>query len=408
MMVLDENRRLDSSDRGLSDLESMLYRDRNHPSVIIWGMENEESLEGTPIGRRVIDRLVRRTRRIDPTRPTTASQNHGHVWEYTGKTTLAGFNYGNGGKDVAYHLKHPGQPVIGTETNATPTTRGIYADDKKRGYVNAYGTTISPPPYQWNTGFETSWQAYLKHPFLTGVFIWSGFDYRGEPSPYKWPCVNSHYGVIDTAGFPKDGYYYHKAMFSSEPVLHLIPHWTWPGREGREIKVWVLTNLERVELRLNGRYLGGQQVPAGSHAEFMVRYEPGELKATGYREGRVVAETVVATCGRPAAIRVEPDRTKMEPDGHDAVPIRIAVVDSAGRIVPTAGPLVRFAVSGPSLILGVGNGNPSSHEPDKAERRRAFNGLCLAIVQSVGKKGKVVFTARSAGLRPARCGIKVC
>jgi beta-galactosidase len=246
----------------------------------------------------------------------------------------------------------------------------------------------------------------LKNPFLTGVFIWAGFDYRGEPSPYRWPCVNSHYGIIDTCGFPKDGYYYHKAMFVSDPVLHVMPHWTWPGREGREIKVWILTNVERVELYLNGRFMGERQVVYGSHAEFLVRYEPGELKAAGYRNGTKVAETVVATAGRPVAIRLEPDRAAVRADGRDAVPVRVSVLDGRGRSAPTACPLVRFSVSGPARIIGVGNGDPASHEPDKALQRRAFNGFCLAIVQSAGRRGRIVLTARSVGMRAARVSIR--
>lgn len=406
MMVMDENRKLDSSPTGLADLESMILRDRNHPSVIVWGMENEEYLEGTPQGARIVDRLARLTRRIDPTRPTVAAQNHGHVWEYSGKLDLAGFNYGNGGKDVAYHARHPRQPVIGTETNATPSDRGIYEDDPKRGYVNAYGTTVSPPPYQWNTGFDVSWRAYLEHRFLTGVFVWTGFDYRGEPSPYKWPCVNSHYGVMDTCGFPKDGYYYHRAMFTEEPVLHLMPHWTWPGKTGKEIRVWVLTNVERVELLLNGRSLGIRRVQHGAPVERPVRYEPGELKGVGFRGGRRVVETKVETTSAAARVHLDPDRDVLRADGRDAVPIRVAILDAAGRVVPDARPLVKFAVEGPARIIGVGNGDPASHEPDKAEKRRAFSGRCLAIIQSTGRKGGVRFTARATGLKTATARLR--
>ena len=406
MMVMDENRKLDSSATGLADLKSMLLRDRNHPSIIIWGMENEEHLEGTPMGARIVDRLARLTRKLDPTRPTVASQNHGHVWEYSGKLDLSGFNYGNGGKDVAYHTRHPRQPVIGTETNATPSDRGIYADDPKRGYVNAYGTSVSPPPYQWNTGFDVSWRAYLEHPFLTGVFVWTGFDYRGEPSPYRWPCVNSHYGVMDTCGFPKDAYHYHHAMFSEKPVLHLMPHWTWPGREGEEIRVWVLANVDEVQLLLNGRALGVRWVRYGAPLEWPVRYEPGRITAVGFKGGKKVIETGVETAGRPARVEAVPDRNALRADGRDAVPVRVAVLDAAGRLVPDARSLVRFSVSGPGRIIGVGNGDPASHEADKADLRRAFSGRCLAIVQSTGGKGRIAVRARAAGLRPAAAAIR--
>jgi beta-galactosidase len=407
MLVLDENRRLDSSPRGLADLDAMILRDRNHPSVFVWGMENEEKLEGTPMGARILSTLVRRARLLDPTRPTIAAQNHGHVRMYQGLTGLAGFNYGhNNDKDLAYHRANPDQPVFPTESNATCSTRGEYENDPKQGFTNAYGDTMATPPWPWNDQFEKAWSKYLADPALFGVFVWAGFDYRGEPTPFGWPNVTTQYGILDACGFPKDAGEYHRVMFSDRPAIHLMPHWTWPGREGKEIKVWILANLEWVELRLNGRYLGGRLVKSGFHVEFMVKYEPGELKATGYRGGRAVVETVVSTTGRPAALRLEPDRTKMKPDGRDAVPIRIAVVDSAGRVCPTADPLVRFKVSGPSRIIGVGNGHPASHEPDVASYRRAFHGRCLAIVQSEGRKGRVLFSARSAGLKSARCLIR--
>jgi len=403
MLVLDENRMLDSSARGLSDLDSMIRRDRNHPSVFVWGMENEEKLEGTPMGARILSTLVCRARRLDPTRPTIAAQNHGHVRMYQGLTGLAGFNYGhNNDKDLAYHRANPDQPIFPTESNATCSTRGEYANDKKRGFTNAYGDTMATPPWPWNDQFEKAWSRYIAEPALFGVFVWAGFDYRGEPTPYGWPNVTTQYGILDACGFPKDAGEYHRVMWADRPAIHVMPHWTWPGREGKEIKVWVFANTERVTLELNGRLLGDRAVDPGRHAEFLVPYAPGRLVAAGYNRGVRVVVKAVETAGRPAEIRLDPDRTRIRPDGRDAVPVRVAVVDSAGRVCPAADDLVRFVVSGPGRIIGVGNGHPASHEPDTAPRRRAFNGLCLAIVQSAGRKGRITLTVRAAGLRTGR------
>ena len=431
MLVMDENRKLASTPDELADLESLILRDRNHPSVFIWSLENEEPLEGTVMGARIVDSLVRLAHRLDPTRPTTGAQNHGHFeGGYSAKLDVKGYNYGhNWDRDVDYHRVHPEKPVTATESNATTTTRGIYDDIPAKGYANAYGTNVWQPPYTWNTGLFIPWQSYLKHPFLTGVFVWTGFDYRGEPTPYKWPAVITNYGNIDLCGFPKDGYWHHKAMWSKEPVLHLMPHWNRPatdvarpgrpaGRHGEgalvsrcvngrgEVKVWALTNVDRVDLSLNGRDLGTRVIPRGGYGEWFVRWEPGTLRATGWKGGRMVTERVVETTGPAVALKVEPDRMGAKADGRDAVPVRISAVDARGRTVPDACPSVRFSVSGPARSIGVGNGDPSCHDPEKGDRVRAFNGLCLAILQSTGRRGRVTLTARATGLKTGHAAIK--
>ncbi len=409
MMVMDENRKLRSSETGLADLDALLYRDRNHPSVIVWSMENEEHLEGTAMGARILRRLARRARQVDPTRPTTAAMNHGW-WTggYADQVDIVGFNYGENSvsnsnvtedhRDLKYHREHPGRRLVGTETNSTTTTRGIYADDPKRGYLNAYGTTIPG----WTVNFEVAWRTYLRNPFLTGIFTWTGFDYRGEPTPYGWPCVNSHFGVLDTCGFPKDGSWFYRAMWRSEPLLHVFPHWNWKGREGKPVKVTAFTNVDRVDLYLNGKLQGSGEVPLATRVEWDVPFAPGELVAVGLRKGKPVIMTVVATTGPAAAIRLDPDRGVIAADGRDAVPVRVSITDELGRVAPTADDLVKFSVAGPAKIIGVGNGNPSDHAPDKAEQRKAFNGYCLVILQSTGKRGTIRLLARARGLKTAR------
>jgi beta-galactosidase len=406
MLVMDENRQLDSSAKGLSDLESMILRDRNHPSIIFWSLENEEPLQGTPRGARIVDTLARRTRQLDPTRPTVSAMNK--AWDkggYAGKMEFTGFNYGHrdGEVDVQYHRHHPGRLMVGTETTACTTTRGEYRDDKTKGYWNAYGDIVLTDPWMalWTCRFETPWQSLLKHPFLTGMFVWTGFDYRGEPSPSGWPCVNSHFGIMDTCGFPKDCWHYYKANWTDEPVLHVFPHWNWKGKEGKPVRVMVLTNCGEVELFLNGKSLGRKKAIREDKLEWQVPYAPGELKAIGSGGigGKMV--TVVKTTGPAAALRLVPDRTRAAADGKDAVPVRVEVVDKDGLVVPTAGQKIEFKVSGPGRLIGVGNGDPICHEPNRGRFRSAFHGLCLAIIQSAGKSGEIRIEARAKGLKPA-------
>ena len=251
----------------------------------------------------------------------------------------------------------------------------------------------------------------MKHvaarPWVAGTFVWTGFDYRGEPTPHtRWPCINSHFGILDTCGFAKDNFYYYKAWWTDEPVVHVLPHWNWPGKERKAIDVWVHTNCDEVELLLNGRSLGVGAVEPLGHLEWKVRYTPGVLEARGYRKGKCVAEDIVETAGRPAGIVLLPDRTVVAADNQDAAIVNAAVIDANGLIVPTASNEIRFSVSGLAKILGVGNGNPTSHEPDVARKRKAFNGLCQVIVQATREPGAITLTARGNKLKPAKAVLK--
>ncbi|HZG78763.1 MAG TPA: beta-galactosidase GalA [Paenibacillus sp.] len=403
MLVMDENRKLDSSPRGLEELERMVRRDRNHPSVFLWSLENEEVLEGTVTGARILKSMAAAVRRLDPTRPITAAMNHG--WNqggYVAALDVVGYNYGHRGADQNGKRVDPNRRIVGSESASYTTTRGVYEDDPDRGYCSAYGTNIP----SWGCSPGQSWADVLKYPFLSGVFLWTGFDYRGEPTPYEWPCISSHFGMLDTCGFPKDIYYLVKACWTEAPLVHLLPHWNWPGREGEPIRVVAYGNCERVELFLNGVSLGERSMIATEGTEWTVPYAPGVLRCVGYRGGEAVATSERATAGAPYAIRLEPDRTTFRADGADTVPVRAIVVDAAGVVVPTADAELRFAVEGPGRVLGVGNGDPSSHAPDKANRRRAFNGYALALVQSTGDAGGVTLRATADGLRAAVCELQ--
>ncbi len=408
MLVMDENRKLDSSPQGLENLRAMVLRDRNHPSVILWSMENEETLEGTAAGARVLRTLAAATRRMDPTRPVTAAMNHG--WNdggYSDLLDVVGYNYGQvDGRYVKDHEDHPERRFVVSEMVAYPTTRGVYERDKARSYCSSYYDDISQEELGAFAQPEIGWNDIVGHPHLCGIFAWCGFDYRGEPYPYKWPNINSHFGFMDTCGFPKDIYFYFKSVWTDEPMVHVLPHWNWPGREGRAIDVWVFSNCERVELALNEASLGSKKVRRGYHEAWQVPYSPGKLAARGYVGSRLACETTVQTAGEPYTVRLEADRTELKADKRDTAVIRVAVVDEKGRVVPTADDEVLFAIDGPGRILGVGNGDPSSHEPDKSNRRRAFNGRCLALVQAGSVPGTVTLRAAANGLLSAELTLR--
>ena len=396
MVVLDENRMFSSAPEGLSQLSRLVRRDRNHPSVVFWSTGNEEGEQSTARGARMCRTMERLVRRLDPTRPITQAMNGGWGKGITSVLDIMGFNYKHAPEIDGFRKEFPNKPCVGTETASTVSTRGIYFNDPSKGYVSSYDVNYPP----WATTAEEWWQIYDQRPWLSGGFVWTGFDYRGEPTPYGWPCISSHFGVLDTCGFPKDLAYYYKSWWGDQPVLHLFPHWTW-DQEGKPIKVWCFSNLEKVELFLNGKSLGARTIAKNSHAAWEVNYEPGTIEARGYKGGRQVLTSKRETTGRPAKIMLQPDRSKINADGEDVSVVAVSVVDSQGRVVPVAHNLITFQVSGNGRLIGVGNGDPSSHEADKATQRHAFNGLCAAFVQSSKQAGTITVQATSPGLESA-------
>ena len=316
---------------------------------------------------------------------------------------IQGFNYFVAGDIDTYHRTHPRQPTMGTETASTVSTRGSYANDATRGYLSAYD--VNTP--RWGSTAESWWTYYDARAFLAGGFVWTGFDYRGEPTPYKWPCISSHFGIMDTCGFPKDNYFYYQAWWGGSPVLHLFPHWNWPGREGEEIEVWCHSNLERVELFLNGQSLGAQDVRRNTHLMWKVRYAPGALEARGYRAGQVALTARRETTGPAARVLLAADRPRISADGEDVAVVEVRVVDAAGRTVPVAGDEISFQVSAAGKLIGVGSGDPSSHEADRGSTvRRAFNGLCMVLVQATKELGEIRIEATAPGLAPGTAAIR--
>jgi beta-galactosidase len=394
MLVIDETRLMGSNPLHLDAVERMIRRDRNHPSVIMWSLGNEEwGIEGNILGARIATTMQAFAKRLDPTRMMTVAISGG----WGGISTVVeamGVNYIRHGDTDKQHKEFPWQVILGTEETTTQATRGIYFDNKERGHMAPLEDGTS------GGNVETGWKHYAARPYLAGVIYWTGFDYRGEPNPLAWPAVSSQFGILDTCGFPKDSFYYLKAWWTDEPVLHVFPHWNWPGREGQEIEVRAHSNHEAVELLLNGKSLGKQDMPRNGHLAWKVAYTPGVLEARGYRGGKVVETRKVETTGVATKLVLTPDRTALTADNQDVAVITVSALDAQGRGVPIADNLVTFAVTG-GKIIGVGNGDPASHEADKASERKLFNGLAQVIVQTGYQAGPIVLRAKAEGLSEA-------
>ena len=408
MLVMDEQRLFSSNETSLDQLRRMVRRDRNHPSIILWSVGNEEeSVQGQEVGRRIAETMTRAVKALDTTRQVTYASNSGYYEGINEIMDVRGFNYHMDEIDK-YRAAHPDQPLYGSEIASTLTTRGEYADDEGRGYLEAYDKHKPA----WGELAEEWMTFYRARLWLAGAFIWTGFDYRGEPTPYDWPCISSHFGILDTCGFPKDLFWYYRSWWTPEPVLHILPHWDWKGKEGRPVSVWVYTNMEEVRLKLNGKDLGLKKVPKLGHVEWLVPYEPGRLETIGYRNGKKAGRAVVETTGEPARLTLTADRKVISGDGGDVSIISVGVIDSKGRPVPIAADDIAFDLEGPGRIIGVGNGDPSSHEPDvfieKGARwhRKLFNGLAQVIVRSGGTPGTIVLKATAPGVDSAALTIQ--
>ncbi|WP_044559928.1 beta-galactosidase GalA [Azospirillum sp. B4] len=404
MLVMEETRQMSSNPEGMSQLERMVRRDRNRPSVFLWSIGNEEIHRGTEQGARIAASMKRAVYRLDGTRPVTEAFNGKFGQGASPVLDVMGFNYYLDEID-AFHARFPNQPMIGTETASTVCTRGVYAHDDEKRYVPAYDTEYP----KWASTAEQWWTFYDSRPYLSGGFAWTGFDYRGEPTPFiGWPNTVSNFGILDLCGFPKDNYHYYRAWWRpDQPHLHLFPHWTWPGREGQDIAVWCHSNLDAVELFVNGRSQGRKEVTRNRHLEWQVTYQPGVIEAHGYKDGRRVLTQRQETAGPAHALTLAADRVKLLADGDDVAVLSASVVDAKGRLVPDADHLVTFAIEGDARLLGVGNGDPTSLEPDHAPYRKAFKGLCGAIVQTSTHAGTVRVTAKAEGLKAATVELSV-
>lgn len=402
MLVLDEQRLLNSSPEYTDQFKRLILRDRNHPSVFLWSIGNEEqNIQGNDYGKKIAQSLLAIQKELDPSRTSTYAADMGNDFKGVNEVIpIRGFNY----REYAvadYHRDHPNQPLLGTEMGSTVTTRGIYEKDSIRCYVPDQDITA---PW-WASKAETWWKLAAENKYWLGGFVWTGFDYRGEPTPYQWPNINSHFGIMDVCGFSKNIYYYYQSWWTNEDVLHISPHWNWPDKIGKPIDVWVNSNADDVELFLNGKSLGKKIMPRNSHLQWEVIYEPGTLEAVAYKKGKKITSKIETT-NQAQNIVLTTDKTTLTADGKDATIINISLTDDKGREVPDANNLIEFRLTSDAKIIGVGNGDPSSHEPDQCPdgnwQRHAFNGKCQVIVQAGKSKGSVTLEAQSNGLNTAK------
>ncbi len=400
------------------DLEDMVLRDRNHPSIIMWSIGNEvmEQWNQNPEGGRISRELVAIVRNLDKSRPITSATNGVDTNNKVitdGDLDIVGTNYHHG-KVPELQKMFPGRVILGAETTSAVQSRSSYImpSDQIRRWprkwdevlkegtpdftCSAYDNSSAP----WGSTHEETWKIVKKHDFFAGMFIWTGWDYLGEPTPYPWPAVSSYFGIIDLAGFPKDSYYMYQSEWTSKPVLHLFPHWNW--KAGEKVDVVTYFNADEVELFLNGRSQGTKRKQGDDMQVFWrLPFEPGVLKAVSRKNGRVVLTREVRTAEAPARIVLIPDRQAIKADGVDLSFVTVKVVDRNGTVVPSADNLVKFELTGEGSIAGVDNGYQASHESFKGKQRKAFRGMALAIVQAKQKPGRIVLKATSDNLAPA-------
>ncbi len=396
-LVVAENRETGVSAHQLDGLGRLILRDRNHPCVVLWSLGNEEwAIEGNERGARITSRMQAVAHALDPTRPATVAISGGWGGGSSTVVDVMGFNYITHGSTDDFHKQFPKTSGVGTEDGAGFTTRGVYVEDRAKGHLTAYDIHKA----DWNVLARDSWQHYAARPYLAGQFQWTGFDYRGEPTPFGWPNIASQFGILDLCGFPKDNFYFYQAWWSGKPVLHVLPHWNWAGREGQVIDVWVYSNCDEVELFLNDASLGRHRMPRNGRLEWKVPYVVGRLVARGFVDGNETMVREVATTGPAAGVSVKP-----EYEGDLAI-VAVSSVDAEGRFAATGDGLVQFEVLGPARIIGVGNGDPSSLEADKSVEtkwgRRLFGGLAQVIVQRTAGTGEVVLKVSAHLGVPAR------
>lgn len=400
MIVMDENRHFQSDSETLSQIDNMVRRDRNHPSVMFWSVFNEEPLQSCEEGARIFRRIKQYIKSLDDSRLITGAIS-GPTYGIGVEMDVAGVNYCLD-EIVTSKKNYPDLPVFGTENNSAVSTRGCYISDRENAHIlNNYDEEVVP----WGSNVRDMWRFINEHPYMAGFFIWTGFDYRGEPTPFSWPSVSSQFGIMDTCGFAKDSFYYNKACFTEEPFVHLLPHWNW--QNGDNVRVVAVTNCDEAELFLNGNSLGKKAASVYDPPEWNVTFEKGALFVKAYKRGRQVAVDERQTAGEPYKIVLTADRQSINDDGQDTVLINAAVVDKKGVLCPNATNKIHFDILGDGVVLGTGNGNPNSHEDDTKPYRYAFYGLCQAIVRLLRKGSEIKVVASSDGLQSADIDIAV-
>jgi beta-galactosidase len=409
------------------DLRDQIRRDRNHPSVFIWSVGNEIPEQGGKAGDtsgRVISReLAAIVRSLDTSRPITTANNNVETSNNLIKSNafdLVGFNYHH--EDwKTFAANFPGKKLIATETTSALQTRGSYdnpADSMRIWPISwdkpfltgnkdlscsAYDNCYTP----WGSSHEQTLKAFENNPMVSGMFVWTGFDYLGEPTPYLWPARSSYFGIMDLAGFPKDVYYLYKSVWTNEPVLHVFPHWNWKVGQTVDVLAYY-SQADEVELYLNGKTLGKRSKQGQDmKVSWRVPYQPGEIKAISRKDGKTVLEEKIHTAGPAAKLILIADRKEVSADGKDLSFVTVKVVDKDGNLIPDAANLISFTLTGGGSIAGVDNGSQVSHESFKANHRKAFNGLALVILKSGKKAATLQLKASSLGLKDATLSVQM-
>ncbi len=420
ILVFDETRRMSSANEDIVALRTLIKHGRNHPCIFLWGIGNEEVFsQDKPETARTTQTMKAEVRKLDDTRPITSAvvcwngverfDNAAKYVDVTKHLDVMGFNYCATAWDD-YHERMPHQPVIITEATANSGTRGCYGTDESRGlyYVldpeNESKCKSGKKALKKDQG-ETMWKYFDEREYLSGIFLWTGIDYRGEPTPLAYPSVYSHFGILDYCAFPKDNYYYYKSWWQNdEDILHIFPHWNHFDKIGEGIQVHCYSNLDAVEIFVNGKSYGKQIMEKNWYLTWdNVIYEPGEIKACGYRNGKLIKTEVVETTGAPHSIELMPYKDTVEKG--DTVIVNIKIIDEEGRFVPTADNELYFEITG-GEFMGTGNGNPADHAPDKVPVRRTFNGLAQVIIRAT-KSGTIKIKAKSAGFYSGMCEVLV-
>jgi beta-galactosidase len=406
----------------VKDLTDHLLRDRNHPSIFSWSIGNEILEQWDTTGIQIARDLTSIVKQYAPNMPVTSGCNdpepHNNIIK-SGALDLIGYNYKHEAFEQ-FHQKFPGQKFIATETTSSLNSRGVYnmpADSVRiwpkqwdipfhegnpDNSCSSYDNCRAP----WGSTHEDTWKIIKRNDYLAGMYIWTSFDYLGEPTPYLWPSRSSYFGIIDLAGFPKDIYYMYQSEWTDKQVLHLFPHWNW--NEGQTVDVWAYTNFTEVELFLNDKSLGKKsKLGEELHLQWQVPYVPGILKAIGKNEKGDTKQVEINTAGTPAKIKLEADRTTINADGVDLSFVTVTILDKDNNIVPYANNLVHFELNNMATITAVDNGLQTSMESFKANFRKANNGKCLVILQSGELTGVAKLTAKSEGLQDANLEIKI-
>ena len=413
MLVMDENRHLGdvytqktpmgAPYSNFSDLQWMVLTQRNDPCIIFWSLCNEEPLQGRAYGAKAFAAMKAAVHKIDPTRPVTCAMSGGfNKVGFFSVENLFGINYST--QDYSHiHKLIPNKMIYGSEDVNCYSARGVPASNRASGLCSEFGFIAHRGFF---AGHEPwfSWIPVVEHPFVAGEFIWTGFDYRGEPNPYGWPAVTSQTGCMDLCGFPKPCYYYWQAWWGKKPSVYIFPAWTFPrSMRGHPILIRCYSNCNRVGLFLNGKSLGIKRMPKYKYLDWTVPYAPGKLTARGYDGdgNRGVAQWSYRTAGPAASLQLQDQVASLSADGDSIAPIAVKVVDAHGTMVPDAHNMIHFTVSGPGSIAGANNGNPTSHESNVGHQVRAFHGLCLVMVRAANHPGTITLTAKANGLPAA-------